>query len=221
MKFAQRSSRGSDAMGRRTKTRPRCAVCGLHLELCVCEFLPRVANRTRVLIVQNNHERGKPTNTARLVAAVLENCTMTHYAVRSEDFDPSPLHGIAPASLLFPNDTATTLDADHDIATLVILDGTWAQCSRMSRRIPELRPLPTVTLPAGASTRWAGVRTTDDAARLSTYEAVTRALAILEGPQVAESMLPFFERVAAGMLFMKGKLRSPRVPEAWHEPTTK
>jgi DTW domain-containing protein YfiP len=195
-------------------------LCGLHLELCACEYLPSIRARTRLIIVQNNHERTKPTNTARLLAHVVEGSQLIRYAVRGESFDPSPLHDAQRPQLLFPREDAAALEATavDRPSTLVVLDGTWAQCSRMSRRIDALPGMPAVRLPPGPPTRWAGVRTIDDPSRVSTFEAGARALGVLEGPDgpgIRDAMLEFFAIVAARMLFMKGKLRTPDVPSQW------
>lgn len=97
---------------------------------------------------------------------------------------------------------------------MIVLDGTWAQCSRMSRKNPVLRRLPTFSVPPGPPSHW-GVREELDEARLSTLEAIIRAIALLEGPGPARIMQHYFDRVAARMLHMKGKARTGDVPQAW------
>lgn len=99
---------------------------------------------------------------------------------------------------------------------LIVLDGTWAQCARMSRKTPALRRMPTFSVPPGPPSHW-GVREETDEARLSTLEAIIRAMALLEGPSPARVMQHHFDRVAARMLYMKGKLRSIAVPDTWVE----
>ncbi|TPV94614.1 MAG: DTW domain-containing protein [Myxococcales bacterium FL481] len=207
-------------MGARSFARPRCGGCGLHLELCLCDEMPRLELRTRIVVVQNNHERNKPTNTGRLVPMLLRNAELLRYAVRGEPFDPGPL--LDPGTdyhLLFPREDATELQhaswrARDRSQAVVVLDGTWAQCSRMSRRVPVVSTLPCLSLPPGPPTHW-GVRTTNDPSRLSTLDAVIRVVALAEGPGPARVLAAFFDRLAARMLFMKAKLRSPEVPDAW------
>jgi DTW domain-containing protein YfiP len=97
---------------------------------------------------------------------------------------------------------------------MVVLDGTWAQCARMSRKNPVLRRMPTFSVPPGPPSHW-GVREELDDARLSTLEAIIRAVALLEGPTPARAMQHYFDRVAARMLHMKGKQRTTDVPQAW------
>lgn len=99
---------------------------------------------------------------------------------------------------------------------MIVLDGTWAQCSRMSRKNPVLRRMPTFSVPPGPPSHW-GVREELDEARLSTLEAIIRAIALLEGPGPARVMQHYFDRVAARMLHMKGKARTGDVPQDWIE----
>ncbi len=185
--------------------------------------MPRLRLATRIVVVQHNRERHKPTNTGRLVHLMLENSALVRHAVRDEPFDPTPLSDPRlDYHLLFPRDDAREIDRDELApdsgrqVALVVLDGTWAQCSRMSRRVPVVNALPCLMLPAGPPTHW-GVRTTPDPGRVSTLDAVIRVLGLLEGRRIARELANFFDLVAARTLFMKGKLSSPMVPDVWRE----
>lgn len=208
--------------GRRNFRAERCEGCGLHLPLCVCDRMPRVRLSTRVVIVQNNHERTKPTNTGRLAALMLENSELSFYAVRGETFDPSPLQrpGLDYA-LVFHRETDTPVLSPTDpppvagkTRALVFLDGTWAQCSRMSRRVPVVRDMPAYALPSGPASPWS-VRGETHPERLSTLEAILRALELVEDPAAIEALRDWFYLVTAGQLYMKNKLPSPEVPTEW------
>ncbi len=207
--------------GKRKNTLARCEVCGVHTHLCVCEHLPSIDLGARMLVVQNNHERNKPTNTGRLVERVIDQAEIIRYAVRGETFDPAPLQDPQlDYRIIFPRDDAEELSAESARACddrqvcWVILDGTWGQCSRMSRRVPGLADMPAYALPPGPPGHW-GVRKADDPARISTFEATIRLVEVLQGAAAAAPMHNFFDHLAAAMLFMKGKLRSPEVPESW------
>lgn len=194
----------------------------------MCALRPDLELGTRIVVVQHNRERNKPTNTGRHVPAVLRNAALTRYAIRGEDFDASAL--MDPDwdyALLFhrsegdpvpgvPELSVAELRASTRPRAVVVLDGTWAQASRMSRRIPEVAAIPTFTLPPGPPSVWT-VRTREDAARLGTFEAVTRVIALLEGDAPARAMQQWFNELTARMLFMKGKLSRPVVPESWSD----
>ncbi|PRQ02797.1 DTW domain protein [Enhygromyxa salina] len=217
-------------MGQRRFEATRCEGCGLHEQLCVCAQRPRLALKTAILVVQNNKERNKPTNTARLLPQVLDNCELIRFGARGVAFDPSPLtRPERDYSLIFPRvrdpegrapELAPPLDPARFAAgraaaqTVVLLDGTWAQCSRMSRRVPELAAMQAFALPPGPPSHW-GVRTPSEPSRISTFEAAVRVVELVEGPGPALALQTYFDQVAAGMLFMKAKLRSPAVPGHW------
>ena len=55
-------------MGQRRFVAERCGDCGLHAPLCVCAERPGPLElETAILVIQNNKERNKPTNTARML----------------------------------------------------------------------------------------------------------------------------------------------------------
>jgi DTW domain-containing protein YfiP len=222
-------------MGQRRFEAARCPGCGLHEELCVCAERPRLKLETAILVVQNNKERNKPTNTARMLPQVLERCELIRYGARGVEFDASPLtrperdcllifprvhdpEGPSPeAAPVFGPELLARRRAAHGagkIPTVVLLDGTWAQCSRMSRRIPELAAMEAFALPEGPPSHW-GVRTPSEPSRISTFEAAIRVIELADGPAPALALQTYFDRVAAAMLYMKAKLTSPEVPGHW------
>jgi DTW domain-containing protein YfiP len=221
-------------MAQRRFAAERCADCGVHPQLCVCAQRPWLDLETALLIVRSNKERHKPTNTARMLPQLLRNAELVHHGERGVEFDASVLtRPERDYLLIFPRvddpegstpTPAPTLDAELLAArrsarpdaqlTIVLLDGTWAQCSRMSRRLPELATMQAVALPEGLPSHW-GVRMASDPSRLSSFEAAIRVIELCEGPRAALSMQTYFDRVAAAMLFMKSKLRTPEVPAEW------
>lgn len=220
--------------GQRRFRAERCADCGLHSPLCACAERPRLELSTRLVVVQNNKELHKPTNTGRLLPQVLVNCELLMVGVRDVEFDPAPLcradhdyllifprvrdpegeHPEPPPLLHAELFAGRRTERPKIIQTLVLLDGTWAQCSRMSRRLEVLAAMPAFALPEGPPSHW-GVRTPSEPSRISTYEAAVRALELAEGRAVAGRLQEYFDRIAAATLFMKGKLRAPTVPAEW------
>ena len=207
----------------------RCGECGLHEELCACAERPTVHVNFGPFIVQHNRERNKPTNTGRMVHLLMGSSTLTRYAVRGETFDCAPLESESYRHVLLfhrpaeePPDARPELDwaelrqpaLDGRPWRLVVLDGTWAQCSRMARRIAPIAAMPMVSLPPGPPTRWM-IRDESDPERLCTLEAVLRATALLGHRDEAVEMARWFQTVAARMQFMKGYRPRPVVPAEW------
>lgn len=213
-------------MPQRKKRAGRCERCGLHRSLCVCAGFPRVDSRVVLVVVRHIRERFKPTNTGRWLADMVPGTAITHYGQREPPFDPSPLEREdVRFCVLYPREDAVALDAEGMAqlrSTLTpgqrlgfaLLDGTWHQCSRMSRRVPVVQDLPCVALPPGPVSRW-GVRTQHDERGLSTFEAGVRLISLLDGPERAAPLQAIFHEIAARMMFMKGRLPRPEVPESW------
>lgn len=213
-------------MPQRKKRAGRCEGCGLHDELCLCADFPRVRTDTELVIVQHMRETWKPTNTARLLAKMVEGTPILRYGMREPPFDDAPLRrDDVSFVVLYPREDAIELSPEG-IETLraelpegrrlgvVLLDGTWHQCSRMSRRVPVVDGLRCVALPPGPPSRW-GVRTQHDARGLSTFEAGVRVLGLLDGDARVAPLREIFLRLAARLQFMKGKLPRPDVPSEW------
>ena len=216
-------------MGQRKFRALRCRTCGLHTDLCVCALMPQVEVDFDIVVIQNNHERNKPTNTGRLIPEMIVGSRLQRYAVRGEVFDESRFEQPeVDYRLLFPREESGTpapvLDSnslkpakDGRRRGLVILDGTWGQCSRMSRRIKTMAAMPAYTLNPGAPGHWNGIRESADPDRLCTFEAMIRVLETIEASAAARALQIHFDRIVAAMMFMKGKSRSPEVPEAWQQ----
>lgn len=195
--------------GQRHCARARCEHCGLHSALCVCCLRPSVELPFSLLIVQHRREKHKPTNSVRPLRHLLPETELIHYAVRGEPFDEAPLsQPNRRYVLLFPEDTkaeapAPSVQSLAPQATLVVLDGTWAQCSRMRRRIPALERMPTLSLPDTGGSSW-GIRHTLDPARVSTFEAVAGAASQSGCSEQSQAMLRYFRELAKRMQLMRG-----------------
>lgn len=208
-------------MSARHKRKPRCPGCGLRPDDCACALLPSLSFGTRVAIVQHTDELQKPTNTGRLFAKMVEGTPILPYGMREPAFDPSPLQDESTAwMLLFPRDGALEIGTTVPPPPpgkrrgFVVLDGTWHQCSRMARRVPVVRELECVALPAGEPSFWT-VRTQHDPRGMSSFDAAYRALRASEGAAAVRPLLEAFALVTARMLFLKGRLRSPEIPAQW------
>jgi DTW domain-containing protein len=206
----------------------RCQRCGLHLALCACDRFPTVETSAALVVVRHVREQRKPTNTGRWLADMVPGTVITHFGQREPPFDPTPLvRADVRFCVLFPREDATVLDRDG-MARLraalapgqrlgfALLDGTWHQCSRMSRRVPVVQDLLCVALPPGPPSRW-GVRTQHDPQGLSTFEAAVRLVSLVDGPTRAAPLRAIFHELAARMMFMKGRLTKPEVPGEWRE----
>ena len=201
----------------RVKRKPRCSGCGLPPVGCVCATLPRLRFSTPVVIVQHVRERWKPTNTGRLFATMVEGTAVLPAGMRGPAFDPGPLLDPSVAwTLVYPREGAPALDPGAPGARrgFVILDGSWSQCARFSRRLSVGRDLPCAALPPGPPSFWS-VRTQHDERGRSTFEAALEVLRLHEGEAAVAPLRRAFAMLTARMLHLKGKLKTPEVPESW------
>jgi DTW domain-containing protein YfiP len=177
----------------------------------VCAHAPRVATRTPLLLVIHVHERGRTSNTARLLGLAVRDATLVgHGGLHA----PSDLASCVPSGatpvVLFPGHGARALTPQlvADLPTppaLVVPDGNWRQAGKMVKRLPLLTAARKVSLPARGFAGHA-LRRNRPGHRMSTFEAVTQALAILEGEAVAGPLLDFYRRATDRMLFVRGRI---------------
>jgi DTW domain-containing protein len=187
----------------------------MHTALCICDQLPVLPTRTRVVLVLHQAEQHKTTNTGRLALRCLPNSALV---LRGRPTGPDAMPG-APSSapvaglatgfdrpmlspapgwladmprpvLLFPHPGASPLDQfrDGDPMTLVVPDGTWSQAMRTRKRIADLDRVPCARLPDGLVSQYR-LRHAPHAGQVSTLEAIAHALGILEDPGLREALL--------------------------------
>jgi DTW domain-containing protein YfiP len=189
----------------RSRRLARCEGCGLPEERCLCAAIPTLATRTRLALVAHHREWCRSSNTGRLLVRALPG-TKVH--VRGERA-ATPLAPLAPLGarvlVLFPDEPSrvlTSADAADDLV-LVVPEGSWAQTRRALRREPWLQG-ERVRLPDGAPSRYR-LRTAPTATAVSTFEAVARALGILEGEPIERALMAVFDEFVARSLAVRGR----------------
>ncbi len=202
-------------MGQRKKRHPRCPGCGVHVEKCLCKYMVEIDLPTRLVFVLHNRERSKPTNTGRLSHRMLRNSQLVYYGARDTPMDTRPFVPLSNYRVMYPRDDAEVFAPQRwrerlDALTLVILDGTWHQCSRMSRRAECVRELPFRKLDDCPPSRW-GVRTPHRPGLVCTIESVIHVLTSLYGAEPVAPMNDFFARLCETINTMRGYSRGVEV----------
>lgn len=196
-------------MGTRSKRSLRCERCRLHLQHCICRLIPRLDLPTRLILVMHRREWVKPTATGPLALSVLPNSELRIQGERNELLDFSDLDTADRRTLLlYPGDeaevlSAAFLSADPRPVNLVVPDGNWRQAARMGKRLPGLEHATMVRLPPGRMTEW-GIRKETHPEGLATFEAIARALGIIESAAVQHRMEELFRLMVAKTLEMRG-----------------
>jgi DTW domain-containing protein YfiP len=159
------------------------------------------------VVLRHAKEAHKSTNTARLAALALPGLVIVPWGARGQVWDPAAL--AAPGTcLLFPG-AADEAPAGVP-ATLVVLDGTWAQARRMTHRIPGLAALPRLALPTPEPTVQR-LRASPHAVGMATLEAIAVALGQLEGPRVQAELTALHARYVAAVRSARGYRASATV----------
>lgn len=196
-------------MGTRSKRSERCHQCRLHTPLCICSVTPHYDLATRLILVMHHREWTKPTATGPLALAVLANSELRIQGYREQPLDLRDLDTAEHRTLLlYPGEGVPVLSraflaGDARPLNLVVADGTWRHASRMARRLPGLEHATMVRLPEGAKTVWR-VRRECHPEGLATFEAIARALGIIESVEVQESMEKLFSLMVARTLQARG-----------------
>lgn len=201
---------------RNTPGKPRCPKCLMSRDLCICPLAPHLELKTRVGLIMHVSERGRTSNTGRLVPLALRNSFLAYRGSRE---GPTDAEGMIPEGyqglVLYPSADSVELDEDlvkriQKPVCLIVLDGSWSQAARMARREPSLRSLLRVKLAPGPRSSYR-LRAQQDPTRVCTFEAVARAMGVLEGPEVQETLEKFFRVMVDRMLWARGKLKASEV----------
>jgi DTW domain-containing protein YfiP len=162
--------------------------------VCYCKHVKEIPTKTRVVILQHPRERDVPINTARIAALCLPNselCVGVKFggtsALARAISDPE-----RPPILLYPAPDAVDIEAHPPDSprTLIVLDGTWWQASKLWKENPELHAIPRYAFRPDAPSDYR-IRKEPQEDYVSTIEALSHVLGVLEGDK--ERMLAMRE----------------------------
>ncbi len=204
----------------------RCPGCRLRHHHCICEQIPRLENRTRLLLAIHHIEYARLSNTGLFAWRALEQASLFVHGHPSRRGVTLQLpDGVAPVLLHPPaeesDDSAPRETAGgparslREIAaerrpgspplTLLVPDGSWPQTRRMVRRIPALAAAPRARLSGAPPSRYGGLRRAQRPGQLSTLEAIAHALGELGEAEVARRLLELFDAFVAGTMAGKAE----------------
>jgi DTW domain-containing protein YfiP len=189
-----------------------CPACHFQSWLCVCAHALQVTTRTPLLLVVHVHDRGRLSNTSRLLSLAVRDAKLVSHGIPPA---PPDLAACVPPDttpiVLFPGLGCQPLTPElvaelPSPPALVVPDGNWRQAGKMVQRLPLLAGARKVALPTRAFDG-PSPRRNHGGHRMSTYEAVTQALAILEGEAVIGPLMEFYRRAVARLLLVRGHIR--------------
>lgn len=199
-------------------TKVRCERCVLHEELCVCELIPCLETRTRVVLLIHATEIRKPSNTGRLANLCLPNSEIRLRG--TSDGLPLNLDGLVDDThetwLLTLSDRSEEITPEMvsgltKPVRLLVPDGTWTQASRLGSKLSNQLPAARhVKLKATKPSEYR-LRSEHHPDGMATFEAIARCLGLLEGAAVQESMEKVFRVMTDRVLYTRGRLGAHEV----------
>lgn len=181
----------------------------MHAERCICALVPKLATRTRLVLVAHRRELKKTTNTGTLAVRCLGDAARVFSwgdegtVIAREDVVPDGHQ----AFVLTPHESlpldAEALARDGRPVVVVVPDGTWRQANKMASRIPALAALPRYALPPGPPSRYR-LRAEPREDGLATFEAIARVFGVLEGAEVQAALERVFDAMVTGTLASRG-----------------
>lgn len=173
------------------------------------------------------HRAEAKTTTASgpLALAALPNSRLLLHGVEDQPIDLQPLHQEGRrVLLLYPGEEARVLTPELVResplpVTLIVPDGSWRQASRAARRVPGTAAAEKVKLASGPPTEW-GLRRETKPFGLSTFEAIARALGVLEGANVQEALEAVFRESVRRQLQTRPQFEAALAPTGASQPAT-
>ncbi|MBA3452593.1 MAG: DTW domain-containing protein [Deltaproteobacteria bacterium] len=196
----------------------RCVTCRMHETLCICALVPRLETRTRLALLLHYREVPRPTNTGQLAARCLPRSTIEVIGDQERRAELPKFEAHEQPLLLYPAADAVSIEeyanSDRPVV-LIVPDGSWRQAHKMRKRIPGLSAVPCVILPEAGRTEYR-LRAEHHAGGLATFEAIARALRILEGdagPATESALMNVFRIMVERTLWLRGTIPDREVTD--------
>jgi len=183
---------------RKRKPKDPCQSCFLHKERCICASIPTLDLKTKVSLIIHVKELKRTTNTGRLALKALVNSEMRVRGEEKETLDLTEL--LVPqyrTYLFYPSDNALELNEalvqeSFLPIQLIVPDGNWRQASKVHYRHKELSEIPRIKISTPNMAKW-HIREESSEAGMATLEAIAAALSIIEGPEIGNKLMKFYE----------------------------
>jgi DTW domain-containing protein YfiP len=190
---------------RKRKTQDPCQGCFLHKDRCICDQTPQLTLKTRIALVIHAKELKRTTNTGRLAVKILTNSEMR---IRGEDRESLDLSDLLVQEyrtvLFFPSANAVELNREFIESSplpiqLIVPDGNWRQASKVHYRHHELKDIPRVMI-STPNLNEQHMRAETTECGMATLEAIASALGIIEGADVRETLMKYYQLKLEGTL---------------------
>ena len=165
--------------------------------MCFCDLIPRIENNTPVTIITHYREKRLSSNTVHLAKEVLEKCELIERGlVGRKVSDDLKLDDSYTYLYLYPDEDSVELNREfvdtlEKPVHLIVPDGSWSQARKIKKREPLFTKMQSVKVPYLGPSKYQ-LRRQKLKEGLATFEAIARALGILEGKSVQDKMEKIF-----------------------------
>ena len=194
----------------------KCQECLQVLKFCVCNVVSPVMTDTRVLVIMHYREFDKSSNTGRLVKYGLKNSEIRVHGFNDNRLETGDLINNGYRKLfLFPRADAKVITPnmiknETEPVMLIIPDGNWRQAARMYTRIGRKNNFECVKLPPGLPAEYQ-LRSNAFPERLNTFEAIIRAMGMIEGKEVEDRLNILYKTMTTRFLYTRGRAKKSDV----------
>lgn len=192
-------------------SRPRCARCLRPVSHCLCALIPRLHNRTRLLVLQHPDETRHALNTARLAVLGLDNAELRcgeRFETLAEELAGKSVGLLFPGAQAQPVSACAGMSVGEgtapELECLIVPDGTWRKARRLLHCNSWLATLPRLCLEEGLVSRYR-LRKAPAPGALSTLEAIVHCLNVLEGAGRFDALLRPFEALIEAQIAAMGE----------------
>ncbi|MBX7149520.1 DTW domain-containing protein [bacterium] len=180
------------------------------LEVCMCALLPKLKVNTSVVVVMQYGEFRNMSNTGFFIPKVVPDAIIRYRGhinqipLQVDDLVTDEFENL----LLFPHDSAPVLTQDlcktfTKPVRLFVPDGTWSQALKIVKKTPVLKEMRRVVVPMDAPSLY-HLRRNQREGGMCTFEAISRALGVLEGSEVRVQMDAFFKELMRRIRVLQG-----------------
>ncbi|MFN8670844.1 MAG: DTW domain-containing protein [Candidatus Sericytochromatia bacterium] len=179
----------------------RCELCNLPKISCICSKIPKIDSKTNFILLMNEKEEQKPTNTGRLLTDTMDNSKLFIWSrvepnkdlielLENPKYDPY---------IVFPDDTeelkqrVKPFEIKSDKEPLfILLDGTWKQARKIYNKSEYLQKLPILPLRLEKKSEYK-LRRASEENHLCTVETAIEILNIAGEPEQSKQLYDYFK----------------------------
>jgi DTW domain-containing protein len=185
----------------------KCPKCRLYKAICVCSDIKKYDLITKITLLIHTKEVNKATNTGKLAELMLSNCRTLIVGALDGELKEADIISEGYENLILFHSASNVLDSEFlstitKPVNLIVPDGNYHQAVKMTKS-ECLKNIRRVKLPLGQAGEYS-LRNSKDKEKVSTIEAIIKAVEIIENGPAAEDMYMIFKKMVGGFKSIMG-----------------